>query len=78
MVTSASKVLEQALALTPEQRLDVAAELLASVDGEPSETWEASWRAELDHRMAELKSGAVRPVLWTEARARLQARLARG
>jgi putative addiction module component (TIGR02574 family) len=78
MATPASKLLEEALALTPEQRLDLAAELLASVDGEPPETWEAAWRAELDDRMKEVETGAVRPVPWAEARARLRARLAGG
>jgi putative addiction module component (TIGR02574 family) len=78
MATAASKVLEEAMALTPEQRLDLAAELLASVDGEPSETWEVAWRAELDDRMREVEMGTVQPVPWAEARARLRARLARG
>src|SRR5437588_8722464 len=62
MATPARKVLEEALALTPEQRLDLAPELLASVDGEPPETWEAAWRAELDDRMREVETGAVRSV----------------
>lgn len=78
MATPASKVFEEALALTPEQRLELAAELLASVDGEPPEVWEAAWRAELDERMAQVESGAVRPVPWVEARTRLRARLAGG
>jgi putative addiction module component (TIGR02574 family) len=77
MAVHASKVL-QARSLTPEQRLDLAAELLASVDGEPPETWESTWRAELDERMVEMETGAVRPVPWAEARARLRARLAGG
>ncbi len=76
MATPASKVLQDALALTAEQRLDLAAELLASVDGEPPEAWEAAWRAELDDRMAEVETGAVKPVPWADARARLRARLA--
>lgn len=75
MAAAARKVLEDALNLPPEQRLDIAAELLASVDGEPPETWEAEWRAELDDRMAEVEAGTVRPVPWAEARARLRARL---
>ena len=75
MAMPPSKVLEEALALTPEQRLDLAAELLASVDDEPPETWEAAWRAEFDDRIAEVEAGAVRPVPWDEARARLRARL---
>jgi hypothetical protein len=54
--------LEDALALSAEQRLDLAAELLASVDDATSDTWEAAWRAELDDCMREVESGAVRPV----------------
>jgi putative addiction module component (TIGR02574 family) len=78
LATPASKVLEEALALTPEQRLDLAAELLASVDGDPPEMWEAAWRTELDERMHEVETGVVRAVPWAEARARLRARLAGG
>jgi putative addiction module component (TIGR02574 family) len=78
MATRAKIVLEQALSLTSEQRLDLVAELLASVDGAPSATWEAGWRAELDDRMREVETGTVRPVPWTEARARLRARLVVG
>jgi putative addiction module component (TIGR02574 family) len=74
----ARKILEEALALSPEQRLDLAAELLASVDGEPAETWEAAWRAALDDRLRQVEAGAVRPVPWAEARARRRARLASG
>jgi putative addiction module component (TIGR02574 family) len=78
MATPASRLLEEALALTPEQRLDLAAELLASVDGEPPATWEAAWRAELDDRVREVETGLARPVPWAEARARLRARLTIG
>jgi hypothetical protein len=58
MAVHASKVLEQARSLTPEQRLDLAAELLASVDGEPPETWEVR-RAELNEHMVEMETGAA-------------------
>jgi putative addiction module component (TIGR02574 family) len=78
MATPASRLLEEALTLTAEERLDLAADLLASVDGEPAETWEAAWRGELDDRMREVETGTARPVPWVEARARLRARLSGG
>jgi putative addiction module component (TIGR02574 family) len=76
MPSASAKVLADALELPAEDRLDVAAELLASVDSEADPGWEAAWVAECDRRMAEVENGSVQPVSWPEARERIRSRLA--
>ena len=43
MTKAANEVLTEALALTPQERMDLAAELLASVDGPADPDWEPAW-----------------------------------
>ena len=52
MATSASKVLEQALELTPAERLELARELITSVEPDQSPEWAIAWKAELANRWA--------------------------
>lgn len=75
MPPASAKVLADALELPIEERLDVAAELMASVDTEADPGWESAWVAECDRRMEEVRSGKVQPVAWSEARERIRARL---
>jgi hypothetical protein len=45
VVTKASaKILTEALALSAEERVELASELLASVDGPADADWEQAWR----------------------------------
>ena len=69
MSKTTQKVLGEALRLELSERAELAAELLASLDGEPDEEVEAAWAAEIDRRAARARSGedAGRP--WAEARA---------
>lgn len=66
---------DAALALPPEERLELASKLLESVEDAPSEEWSAAWIAECDARIAAAESGAEPPVPWNEAYGRLRARL---
>ncbi len=76
-VTKASaKVLTDALALTTEERMDLAAELLASVDGPADPDWEQAWQLELDRRAAEADQSGTPPAEWSEVRARALSKLA--
>jgi len=50
MATPASKVREQALELTPAERLELARELITSVEPEQSPDWASAWKAELSNR----------------------------
>ena len=72
MVTkAANEVLTDALALTPEERMDLAAELLASVDGPADPDWEQAWQVELDRRAAASDASTNPPAKWSEVRARV-------
>ena len=51
----AQAVLATALRLTVKERAELAAELLASLDGEPDEDVEAAWAAEIERRVRRLE-----------------------
>ena len=51
MTDAAKKPLEAANALPEDERLALASELIASVDGLPDGNWEPAWLAELDRRV---------------------------
>jgi len=73
MSDAARKLLEQAMELSPEERLRIAEELVDSVREPLDPEWEQAWRAELDLRLAELRAGTTRPLSWDEMRERLRA-----
>jgi len=50
MSDAARHVLDQALQLTVAERAQVAAELLASIDGEPEADAEQAWAGEIERR----------------------------
>lgn len=62
------KVLEEALTLPPEERANLAAELIESLDGPEDEAVEEAWALEIQQRMGEVESGAVKTIPWSEAR----------
>ena len=68
MAPDPSKLLEEALKLSPEARAALAASLLESLDEDVDEGVEAAWAEEIAKRIQELDSGAVTPVPWSEAR----------
>jgi putative addiction module component (TIGR02574 family) len=68
MVADPVKLLEEALKLSPEARAALAASLLESLDEGVDEDAEAAWAVEVTRRLHELDSGAVTPILWSEAR----------
>jgi len=71
MGDAARKVLEDALALPEDDRLDLAAVLWASVPREPDPEWEEAWHAEITRRLADPSPG----VPWEQVRDELRARL---
>lgn len=78
MVTKASaKVLTDALALSPEERMSLASELLASVDGPADPDWEQAWQLELDRRAATSDASEDPPAEWSAVRARVLGKLSR-
>jgi putative addiction module component (TIGR02574 family) len=63
-----SKLLKEALKLSPEARAALASSLLESLDEAVDEGAEAAWAEEIGKRIRDLDSGAVMPVPWSEAR----------
>jgi putative addiction module component (TIGR02574 family) len=68
---AAEKVLHDALKLDLPERAEVAAELLASLDGAPDEEVEAAWAAEIERRAARARSGHDLGKPWLEVRERI-------
>lgn len=66
-------LIDEALALPPQERSAVALALLDSLGGEDEATVSRAWADEIRRRKDELRSGAVRAVPWDEAKARLRA-----
>jgi Putative addiction module component len=70
MSKSGQWVLREALQLELADRAEVAAELLASLDGEPDADAEAAWAAEIERRAGRARSGDDTGQTWTAARDR--------
>ena len=77
MTRAAKQILDEALNLPDEERLDLATELIASVDGPPDGDWEAAWVAELDRRAQAARDRGQPASEWDEVRARILAGLGR-
>lgn len=71
MTAKAKKILEEALELSPEERADLAATLLDSLEEGEDEGVEEAWAQEIARRIQEVESGAVKTIPWSEARRRL-------
>ena len=68
-------ILRDALQLSPEARAALADSLLESLDSETDPEAESEWRREIRRRIADLDSGVVAAVPWSEARSRLLTKL---
>ena len=64
-------LLDEALALEPDERSALVAALLDSLDGEDEATVTKAWAEEIRQRKDELRSRAATALPWAEARARL-------
>ncbi len=67
-------ILSNAMRLSTAERAELAAELLASLDGEPEEEVEAAWAAEIQRRVERVRSGTAKGRPWPEVRKRLERR----
>ena len=68
MGTAAENLLNVALGLSDEDRLQIVEALLASLRPEDRPPFDDSWRDVIRRRSAELKSGAVTPIPWSEVK----------
>ncbi len=72
MEVRAEKVMRQALTLTVNQRAELAAELIASVDGEPEPDAERAWAREIERRASRVLAHGPRGDDWRKALARIR------
>jgi putative addiction module component (TIGR02574 family) len=70
MTPEVSKLLEQALSLSVEEREALADVLISNLDGKVDEGVVAAWEAEIGKRVADLDSGTPKTTSWAEVRKR--------
>jgi putative addiction module component (TIGR02574 family) len=78
MTSRAQELLREALTLPTDERADVAAELLASLDeagAEDPAQVEAAWAAEIERRARRVMAGESQGIPWEDVRARVEAEL---
>ena len=71
MAASAKELYERAMSLNDEERAELVGMLLESLEIQDDEGVEAAWLEEIERRVAELDSGAVKAVSWTEVRSKI-------
>ena len=71
MTKAAEAVLAEALRLDVDARAELAAEILASLDGPADPDAEAAWATEIQRRVAAIESGTARLEPWDEVKRRL-------
>jgi putative addiction module component (TIGR02574 family) len=72
MPKATQDVLADALRLEPDARAELAAELLASLDGPTDPDAEAAWDAEIERRIVAIESGAARLEPWSDVKRRIE------
>jgi putative addiction module component (TIGR02574 family) len=75
MAKDLEEVLRDATELSERDRAALAGLLIESLEGEPEFDAEAAWADEIERRVTELDTGAVKTVAWEEVRRRLLNRL---
>ncbi len=68
MSDTTEQVLTTALGLPEDQRLELVEALIASLQPQDRPPLDESWRDVIRRRSAELQSGAVTPVPWSEVK----------
>jgi putative addiction module component (TIGR02574 family) len=72
MTNDAQTVLADALRLNADARADVAAELLASLDGPADSDAEVAWAAEIARRVAAIDAGNAKLEPWQTVKRRIE------
>jgi putative addiction module component (TIGR02574 family) len=75
METDVVELFKQACQLPDKDRAELAGLLLESLETEPDPGVEQAWAKEIERRVAELDSGAVKTVPWETVKAKLLGRL---
>lgn len=77
MTSAAQKLLEEAKHLSHDERVELV-EALSDTFSDERASLSPEWTAEVTNRIAQLESGEVRAVPWSEVQARLDRTLGRG
>ena len=72
MTNPIRSVLADALRLDEEARAELAAELLASLDGPPDPDAAAAWDAEIEQRIKAIEAGRISLESWDDVRRRIE------
>jgi len=75
MTPEVSRLLEQALSLSVEEREALADSLISNLYGKVDEGVQAAWEAEIGKRIADLDSAKAKTISWVELRKRNLAKL---
>jgi len=71
MSATPKQIFDSAMDLSDEERAELVGMLLDSLDIGEEDGVGAAWLKEIERRVAELDSGAVDPVPWSEVRSRV-------
>ena len=77
MTRAARAVLAEALRLEVDARAELAAELLASLDGPDDPDAEAAWALEIERRVAAIEQGTAQLESWDAVKRRIERGLGR-
>jgi putative addiction module component (TIGR02574 family) len=72
MTKAAKAVLADALRLGPNERAEVAAEVLASLDGPADQDAESAWEQEISRRVQAIEAGAIELESWDDVKRRIE------
>ena len=72
MTKAAEALLADALRLSPEVRAELAAELLASLDGPADPDAKTAWAVEIERRVSAIEAGSVALEPWDEVKRRIE------
>ncbi|MBS1842119.1 MAG: addiction module protein [Acidobacteria bacterium] len=75
MSPKSAELFKQALELSIEERADLAAQILDSLDSSADLEVQAAWQAEIERRMAQLHSGEVQGLSIEEAKRQVRSTL---
>ena len=72
MTKAVQAVLADALRLDLDARAELAAELLASLDGPADPDAEAAWEVEIERRVAAIEAGTMKLEPWEDVKRRIE------
>ena len=78
MTERSIELLQQALSLSEEERADIAASLLNSLETASDPDAEALWQEEISRRATDLDSGQSRTIPWRKVQSQVSAALQHG